>query len=436
MKRFILLTLILLLVVAPLAAQNFSMDARRIAMGGVGDKKNNAADFAGDARKYKSIVVPIGLFQILRNLKIFNPNDSEFDPIRAMQNLASPLHYTAGRNQGTAGQELVKALVNAKLNRDLNTYRGFKPQSTLTSRGLIAPTMGHAFHGVYFGVGPYVAMGTTVNIDQKLINILASSTQTYSPNTNFLIKNSTEGQGAASITGGYRTRLKVPGQLSPASDRDGVYISGNYNYLYGIHYDTLDLDVRFDTDTQGLITLAPTTTPIVINRTSAQKGHGYAIDLGTDVVVGSWEARFSANGIGNRIDWEDLRATKTTLTSLFSGGKFVETRLPSPAAKKQVTLPVQYVGGFAYTNDKWAASADLSHGLEKTEFHTGGEYRMRVLEFRGGVRRSHDIWHPTAGVGLNVTKGFGVDLAVFSSATNIEREKKASIALSLRVGGN
>ena len=435
MKKLLLITLAFLLAALPVAAQNFSMDARRIGMGGVGEKKNGAADFAGDARQYRSIVVPLGLFQILKNLKLFNPGDDEFNPIRAMEYLASPLHFTVNRDNGSSGEALVNALVNANLNRNLNTYRGWAPESHLTSSGLMSSTAGVTIRGFYFGAGPYVSIGTDVNIDERLITLLESSTDVYSPNTNFLMQNTTDGQAAAAITGGWRGRVPVPGQVSAVSERDGLYLSGNYNYLYGIHYDTVDLDVRFDTDAQGLVTLQPTTTPLVLTRTSSKKGNGFALDLGSNLIVGPWDVRFSANGIANRINWEDLAAERITLNSILSGASFVETSLPSPGAKRKITLPVQYVSGVGYNSDRWAAAGELSHGIEDTEFRGGVEYRLALLEFRGGSRFSRDRWHPTGGVGLNVTQGFGIDFAVFSTATNIERDRKATIALSLRLGG-
>jgi len=198
----------------------------------------------------------------------------------------------------------------------------------------------------------------------------------------------------------------------------------------------MDLDVRFDTDASGLVTLLPTTVPVTLDRVSSHKGRGFAVDLGAVLVSGPWDVRFSANGVGNRINWENLHAQRTMLNSLFSGGNFVDAALPAPSGKRKITLPVGYVSGVSYNMDKWTVAGELSHGVEQTEVHSGVEYRLGVIELRGGGRYAQELWHPAAGVGLNVLPKVGVDIAAFTTATNIQRERRATFALSLRLGGN
>ena len=53
----------------PAAAQHWSFDARRIALGGVGSA-NLASELVADRRAYKAIVLPLGLFQSLGNLDL------------------------------------------------------------------------------------------------------------------------------------------------------------------------------------------------------------------------------------------------------------------------------------------------------------------------------------------------------------------------------
>ena len=44
-----------------------------------------------------------------------------------------------------------------------------------------------------------------------------------------------------------------------------------------------------------------------------------------------------------------------------------------------------------------------------------------------------DRWQPAAGVGLNLGP-IGLDAAVYTTDTNVERERKPTFALSLRIG--
>ncbi len=431
--------------VLPISAQNYTSDARLVAMGGVGGHANDASRLAGNERSYRSIGLPIGLFQVLKNLDVYRPDKKDdFNPLRAATLLASPLHYTFDLKEGTPGEVLVQDIVRGRFSRDLNTYHGFAPRQSYDAQGLVSPTFGYTarlkgtkdgpYHGIYAGVGPYISLGTNVQFDQQLIDILKSSTATYRPNQSFSITDGSNGQVAGALTIGYRSHLALPGGSAFASARDGIYIATNYNYLRGFRRDTAGIRVRFDTDAQGLITLNPTTTPVVVDHVWSSRGNGFAVDVATAVVVNHWEVNFAADGIGNRIDWEDNRLERLTLGNLFQGLSFVKTPLPSTAGKIRVELPVRYSGGGGYHTDRWSARSEVAHGLQDWEYRGGAEYRLVILEFRGGTHYKNKDWQPSGGVGLNITSHFGIDAAVYGSSTNVERKRKPALALSLRLG--
>ena len=423
-------------------AQNFSGDARKIALGGVGSSENFATNMVQDRRTYTSIVVPLGLFQVMRTPRIFDPTHPDFDPIRAAENAANPLHYVINRNRSDAGQLLVNDLVNAVVQRDLNAYRGFVPPSEFKAAGLISPSWGKTFnivgnkdderfHAFYIGAGPYISVRTDFQVDDDLIDLLASNTNVYRANTQFDIADTTTAQGAAAITLGYRGRL--PLLTASPTERDGIYFGANYNYLRGLHYENLGLNLRFDTDQAGLVALQPTTTPVVANRTTSKSGSGLAIDVATLVSVQRWDFGFSARGIGNRITWKNRESERYVLQNLFNGGDFTTIELPSLPGTERVTLPVDYSGTVAYSEDRWSSVAEISRGFQGASFHGGGEYFFRFLEFRGGARYSRNKWHGSTGFGVNVSPAIGIDVAAFETTANVERKRKVGIALSLRL---
>ena len=96
------------------------------------------------------------------------------------------------------------------------------------------------------------------------------------------------------------------------------------------------MTVRFDTDAQGLLTLIPTTTPFTIANLEANSGTGRAVDIGIEIVRDRWEGGVGINGIGNYIDWTDLTLKRFTLTSLLTGGDFVEQIVSNPAGPVRV----------------------------------------------------------------------------------------------------
>ena len=418
-------------------AQNFSLDARRIGLGGAGDSQNIASRLVEEQQDYRSIPVPLGIFQVLKRREVFDPDDPNFDPVRAIEYAASPLHWSFKRDETGPGNLLVRNIVDAELSRDLNAYRGFSPAQEINAQGLIAPSWGKTirvagasdtgrFHGVYVGVGPYLTVGTHFLFDQKLIDLLANATDTYIPNTNFLITDTTTGQAAGAITGGYRGHFGTGG-------REGLYIAANYNYLHGFHYDNADMELRFDTDSSGLVTALPATTPVTVNRTTSKEGKGFAIDAAMAFVEERWDVSFGVDGIGNRIDWKEISGHQYVLQSLFDGGDFITTGFTPTATSQHVTLPVRYSGSANYHADRWAASTEMGRGLQGFRANSGAEYKVGPLAFRGGARYSRNIWHGATGIGLNLTRKFGVDVAAFQTSTNIENERRVSIAVSLRI---
>ncbi len=83
--RIVAVSLLVAAVSSTAAAQNWSFDARRIALGGIGDTGNIAARLVDEQRGYGSIVLPFGLFQVLGDSTIFDPGDDNFDPVRAAE---------------------------------------------------------------------------------------------------------------------------------------------------------------------------------------------------------------------------------------------------------------------------------------------------------------------------------------------------------------
>ena len=375
-----------------------------------------------------------------------------------MEYAINPLHFTAARDAGSRAQALVTDVVNGNLNRDLNTYRGFVPASELETEGLAFFTFGktvklvegeNGFQGFYIGAGPYLAANTTLNIDQQLIDILSSNVDLSFPNTTFDIGTLFSEQLALGTTFGYRGRFGLPG-LQSQSDRDGLYVAVDYHYLYGFRYDDIDFDLKFDTDGAGLVTLAPTTTPLVFDRFTSTSGKGYAIDVGVSGVADRWEVGVDISGIANRITWKDFEGERIALPSLtqalLGGFDFISTPLFTPpsqfparegrtcaAGECEITLPVNYGGNLAYSGPTWTAAGEISQGFQGTNFHAGLEYRFGIIELRGGGWFSRDRWHPTGGIGLNVLGAVSFDVAAFTTDTNVERASKLALAVSLRI---
>jgi hypothetical protein len=444
-------TLIVVLLVCACAqsagAQNWTFDARKIALGNAGGGADNLASrMIDEAVEYRAIVLPFGLFQVLRDLDIFRPGSEKFDIIRSVEYAAAPLHYVIGRDSRSSeiGQQFVVDVRNGRLSRDLNTYRGFAPVNQPVWEGLtylpyggtirLYRGGGGTYQGIFVGAGPYFAMRTAVDLDERLLDILDSDTNVYVPNTQFTLGTASRGQLALALTGGYRGRfaaLTVGG-----SDRDGVYVAANYNYLVGFDYENTVVRLRLDTDNGGLLTINPTLLfdpPLRVTREHTHSGRGFAIDAGIGIIAGPIEAGFGVNGIANRIEWNDVERSPFSLSAVFLGSSDFFEGPTEQIGDVRVELPQDVRGHFGYRAASWRALAEVAHGFQGASFNAGYERSLGSIDLRGGALYVRELWHPTGGIGLNISRRVSLDVAMFGTAANIERKRKAAIAVSLRV---
>ena len=232
------------------------------------------------------------------------------------------------------------------------------------------------------------------------------------------------------ITGGYRGRFALP---AGTSDRDGIYVAANYNFLRGFRYEDVNLGFRLDTDNNGLLTVNPLLpSPLVVTRNNAKSGTGRALDLGVGAVVNHWEAGFGVNGIANRIDWTGVERTTYSLGNPFLGDADFLESVALPVGDVRAELPVDYRGNFGYRADSWAAVGEAGKGYGGNSFHGGYEYRLSSIALRGGAMYTRKLWNPSAGVGFNMSRRMALDVAVYGNAANIERKRHPAIAVSLR----
>src|SRR5262245_26789642 len=98
-KRALVAALLLTSTGSPVFAQNYSFDARRIGLGGAGGTPNVASKLVESERRYKSVLIPVGMVKVLSNVRVFYPNREDFDFSRAVEFGTSPLHFVFGRSE-------------------------------------------------------------------------------------------------------------------------------------------------------------------------------------------------------------------------------------------------------------------------------------------------------------------------------------------------
>jgi hypothetical protein len=301
---------------------------------------------------------------------------------------------------------------------------------------------GKTRQSIYIGGGAYLPFRGSILVDDQLQTILSSDKNVYIPNAQFNITGAVRVELPVAVTVGYRGRFQV---RSGGSDRDGLYVSFNYNYLHGFAYEDTLTNLRMDTDSQGLLTFNPSApfSPVEVVRVYSSKGRGSAMDAGASWVVHRIEVGFGVNGIANRINWTGVKTVRYSLPNILTGNGDFVTSPTTAAADVRVEQPIEYVGSGGYHANRWQATGELGKRtsnyapdaghLGSTWIHAGFEYRFGLLQPRAGAFYSRSRWTPAAGLGLNFGK-FGIDVGAYSNDSNVERYRHLAIALSLRFG--
>jgi hypothetical protein len=418
------------------SAQNFSADARKIAMGGNGgDSSNIAAGMMEKRSPYSVIMLPFGLIQIFKDgTDRFDPSSKAFDPVRAVEDATNPLHWTFGRETSSGGQAFVNDIINGKLNSALTTYKGFHIPATLNAEGLMAPDIGGtiklfkakggAFQGVYVGIGPYMAFNTSLTVDQKLVDMLGNGTATAC--VACPINDASQVQIAWGPTLGYRAKWPIGGK-----SRDGVYLAYNYHWLNGLEYLNQNIAVKIDTNASGTIVPPTAGNPVVVSGLESTDGTGHASDIGFEVVRGYWEVGFGVNGIGNEITWKTFKNRTFTLSALTTGLDFVETTTPSALGPQTVKVKEVKTGNVGFQAGGWGAVAVVTDGFNGHSFNGGVEHKLGPLWLRGGGRKTRGKWDPTYGFGIG--SKVALDFGFYGSHANLEGKRQTSMAVSIRI---
>jgi len=212
-----------------------------------------------------------------------------------------------------------------------------------------------------------------------------------------------------------------------------MYVYANYSTLFGVFMGRADSTIRFDTDQTGLLTLKPSAPPIDVNFMTARKGHGRVLDIGVAATMDRWDFGIGINGIANRMDWEDVEQHRNQLASYFDGSEMEEADPVVVTEPLRVKVPLNTSTNLSYTTDKWSVSTEYSRRFNGNNMQNGFEYRTTRFDYRAGLRYARDRWHPAGGIGWNLSESIGIDAALLSTSTNVERTRTMAFVFSIRL---
>ena len=106
---------------------------------------------------------------------------------------------------------------------------------------------------------------------------------------------------------------------------------------------------------------------------------------------------------------------------------------PTGEGTRRLELPVTYTGDVAYHREKWSVLSEVSHGYMANQFRAGLQYRFGAVELRGAGRYYDGSWYPSTGVGVNLTRNFGVDVGPLRHQDLPRTKPHLGLAISFRI---
>ena len=100
---------------------------------------------------------------------------------------------------------------------------------------------------------------------------------------------------------------------------------------------------------------------------------------------------------------------------------------------RRFVLPVSYTADASYHRRTWTVLTNYKRGFLGHYAHAGLEYRLPWLELRAGGRFTGDRWHPSGGVGFELSPGWHLDVGAFGTSFNPERKRTLALALAIRM---
>ena len=295
----------------PAAAQHWTFDAREIGLGGARENTSLASTIVPERRPYRSILIPLRLIPVLKDLDVYNPLTDDFDPIRAITNVLNPFHHTFDPGKPSGQVQLFNALLGFALNRDIDVYlAGLLPdievlgidrggaqhtgprgssalgalrappvdlaavdpesfrislaQSTWTqpydSVDLLAENWGRTFpvrdsgdvkHAFYVGAGPYLSYQSETALDAAFgAYVDVARTRLSTPTVGATVEMGIEHDSYAQLAVALTGgyRGRWPVAGRPTTGREGIYVAVNTHYLHGFAYEHVGAAYRLEAD--------------------------------------------------------------------------------------------------------------------------------------------------------------------------------------------
>ena len=439
------------LVAAPTrpARAQFSLDARRIGMGGVSLTRDGnlrrynpayraVKDRPGSGNAKLTIPVPLGLIQFFHDHPInklgddpmFSPDSAAFNPVELVNLVFNLPIFLEVKKAPTPTNDVTFTVGRNAFVLDLGAAQVLVPEDEFglggTSRLL---DVGFGVKGFRFGVQGFE------NHDVGFL--LGDSLRAFLKNADSARTNTTYNVlGDALVQAGFAPTLSFSGRVTGvgSDNEDGVYLGAAVRSYYGAAYFRADGSGGFTTGPilfAGPNPVTPQFDALTYRDNDAAKtfGHGIGGDVGIVLISGPLEVGLGVNDIGAKLTWKDTKIERTVFDT--AGDSLVTTQVANHVQTK-TKLPVSYIANAAFhMGTGTTVGGDIVNTGRGTVIHVGGEQRIGVLALRGGVSRDQRK-KMQFGFGGGVRLGpVGLDVGFWTHSNSFADKRGITMATSI-----
>ena len=443
--RSLLLVAGLAVVATPLAGQ-FSLDARRIGMGGLslhrsGDlPRYNPAYRAvpkrsGEGQPKITIPIPLGLIQFFKDHPIsgwdddplFNPSDSAFNPVELANLLLSPPIFLILKEIPTPTNDVEFTIGKNELIIDLGESQVLIPSDEFGFGGMSRILdMGFGFKGFRVGIGGFLHHDIGFALDDSLRAVLKDASPVR-PNTLYgLLADATTQTGLAPFA-------SFSGKLLGDSAR-ALYVGVTARRYMGGAFGHADGSLGFITGDTIFASPGPVenvSARVTYSKFGNRLGTGYGGDIGFVYVSGPVEFGFGINDIGAKLTWPETRVDSVYWDA--AGDSVVSTTLLT-GVESETEMPTSYIANVALVlRSGTTVGGNILYNGRTTAVQVGGEQRVGMLALRGGVARDHRKRLQVGwGAGLFVG-AFSLDVGFWTHSNALSDERGITMATSVSI---
>jgi hypothetical protein len=438
------------------AHAQFSLDARRIGMGGVSlgrdgsarrynpayrAVKNRSGNGPGQAKA--TIPIPLGLITFFQDHPpgrwskdpMFNPDSAAFNPVELMNLVLNPPVYYQLKEVRTPTNDVEFTVGKNQLILNLGQARVLVPEQRfgLGANGRLLD-LGYGVGPVHFGVMGFINYEIEFALDTALRRVLRD-TIPVQPDSTYTILTDALAQTGFMPTISFSQRLTHGGGAAGADSTeradDGIYVGGALHYYFGATY-------ARGVGPAGFTVGNPIfgTSPVVLFNGVAQTsnkpfGKGIGGDVGLAWISGPFEVGIGVNDIGAELTWSD---TKIQRVQYDAAGDSISVTTIDPHAETKTKLPISYLANAAIQmGTGTTVGGDVFNAGRHTVIHVGVEQRWGLFALRGGVARDQRK-KMQFGFGAGIRMGaFGLDAGVFTHSNTLSEERAMTLATSISV---